>query len=266
MLGFFLCIPVYLLAVNFIGLDRTYIERSCYVALPFLFMILARGVMPETQSSLSKLLFAGLVIVVGISTIEFFRHPNACAVAACKPDYRSAAKFLANDIGNSRNKAATVSILWDRSLPYYDSGFADRIRLQRLNQHLPRMLMMIQRVLGSDSQIIDSFRKEIAEVQKEEEQNASKTAVLAFGEISREDSVKYDTLYALETPRTARRSKGLLQWIRRRDYQLLGEESFPALHIYKFQRKDTIYNNGGTSTSAVQKKLEERNIGAIARR
>jgi hypothetical protein len=237
-LSFLFCIPLFLLAVNAIGRRSIYIERSCYVSLPFFFMILANAVVPVKKNGLSILLFSGLLLMSGISTLWFFRYPYICAVSSCKPDWRSAANYLIRDIGNSRLKAATVGLLADRSLPYYDDGFADHVRLERMREHLPPMLKMAKNIFGPENLIVDSFKEEIQEINRElEKDNTEKIAVLSLAEVSQEDSKSYDTLYATENSRASRKSKRLLNWLKKHDYQLTEEQSFPDLHIYKFERK-----------------------------
>jgi 4-amino-4-deoxy-L-arabinose transferase-like glycosyltransferase len=237
-LSFLFCIPIFLLVVNVIGRRSIYIERSCYVALPFFFMIIANAVMPVRKNGLSILLFSGLLLMSGISTFWFFRYPYICAVASCKPDWRSAASYLIRDIGVSRQQAAIVGLLADRSLPYYDNGFADHVRLERLHQHLPPMLKMAKNIFGPENLIVDSFKNEMQDINDElKKDNTEKIAVLSLAEVSQEGSKSYDVLYATANLRTSRKSKRVLNWLKKHDYQLTEEQTFLGLQIYKFQRK-----------------------------
>ena len=242
--GFLFCIPLFLLAINAAGLRSSYIERSCFVALPFFFMVLAHAVMPVKQNRWSLLLLTGLLLLSGLSTLWMFRYPYSCAVGSCKPDWRSAASYLRRDIGTSGRKAAIVGPLADRSLPYYDDGFADHVRLQRLRERLTRMERMAGNVFGEDTAIVDAFKKEMREVDRQiERESKEKTAVLSLADVSRAGPDTYDVLYATENPRTRRRGQRLLQWLRQHKYRLTEEQSFPALHIYKFERPESAAGN-----------------------
>jgi hypothetical protein len=70
------------------------------------------------------------------------------------------------DLGTSGHKAATLSLLADRSVPYYDDGFADHVRLQRLRQRLPRWNRWPAASSG-DMAIVDAFRKEMQEIDRQ---------------------------------------------------------------------------------------------------
>jgi hypothetical protein len=54
------------------GLRASYIERSCFVALPFFFMVLANAVMPARQNRWSLVLLSGLLLLSGLSTLSLF--------------------------------------------------------------------------------------------------------------------------------------------------------------------------------------------------
>jgi hypothetical protein len=231
------CIPLFLLAINAAGLRASYVERTCYVALPFFLMILAKGVLPAKQTSVSLLLLSGLLLLAGLSTVWFFRYPDSCAVAPCKADWRSAASYLRSDLRNSGPKVAIVGLLAERSLPYYDDRFADHVRLQRLRERLPRMKQMASNIFGEDTAIVGAFQKEMREIDRQlERDNKEKIAVLSLVDVSRARPDSYDALYATETPPSRRGGQRLLQWLRQHNYRLTEEQAFSALHIYKFER------------------------------
>lgn len=236
-LAFLLCIPAFLFAVNMVGLRSTYIERSAYVALPFFCMILARGVMNGARSVLSMILLSGLVLISALSTFLFFRHPDACVVSVCKQDWRSAARYLIEDIGSSKEKAAVVGLLHARSLPYYDSDFGDHIRLERLLRHLPRMLKMVQKIFGVENGVAYAFGREIEAVKNELKRiNTEKIPIFSFGEITRKGYLPYETVYAIHY--NPRRSQSVVIWLKRRpDFQYSGKKTVQALNIYKFERR-----------------------------
>jgi hypothetical protein len=97
---------------------------------------------------------------------------------------------------------------------------------------------MAKNIFGPENFILDSFKEEMREINNElEKDNTEKIAVLSLAEVSQENSKSYDVLYATANPRNSRKSKRLLNWLKKQDYQLSEERSFPALHIYKFERK-----------------------------
>ena len=149
-------------------------------------MILANAVTPASHTGWTLLLLSGLLGLSGLGTVWLFRNPDTCAVASCKPDWRAAASYLRRDIGTSGNRAATVGLLADRSLPYYDDGFADHVRLQRLRERLPRMGRLASQIFGADAAILDAFKKEREEVDSQLERDSrEKIAVLSLPEVRR---------------------------------------------------------------------------------
>lgn len=240
--GFLFCIPLFLLVISTAGLRASYIERSCYVGLPFFFMVLAHAVMPVRQNGWSLLVLTGLLLLSGLSTVWLFRYPYSCAVGPCKPDWRSAASYLRRDIGTSGHKAATVGLLVERSLPYYDDGFADHVRFQRLREPLARMERLASNVFGEHTAIVDAVKKERQRINWQIERGSkNKIAVLSLVDLNRAGPDAYDVLYATEPSRSRRGGQRLLPWLRQHKYRLTGEQSFPALHIYRFERP----NSGG---------------------
>lgn len=238
-LGFLVSTPIFLFIVSVTGHHNIYIERSAYVGLPFFLMTLARGVMPENKSHLSMLLATGLIVICSLSTLGLFQHTNACTVAPCKQDWRSAAEYLTEDVGSNKEKAAVVQTLQARSLPYYGSDFEDHVRLLRLSRRLPQMLTMVERIFGTQGRAADAVRAEIEEVKNQLEiVRKDKIAVLRLAEIYNKENFPYETLYLCENPYSPWRANSLRNWIKHRpEFHLEGQKTFQALNIYKFVRR-----------------------------
>ncbi len=236
-LGFLFSIPIFLFIANAAGFRSTYVERSAYVGLPFFFMILARGVV-ESKTLLSISLLIGLVIFSGLGTLGLFQKTNPCPVGPCKPDWKSAARYLAKDIGRSKEKAAVISSLAPRSLTYYDTSFADRVRLLRLQEFLPRMSALVKKTLGVESGVFKAFQQEIQDVKNQLKMvNKDKTTVLNFRGIDK-GNLPYQTLYAFENPYNIKRSKPFRRLLQNNpDFKFSGKETFHALSIYKFEHR-----------------------------
>lgn len=240
--AFLLCIPIFLLAVNIIGLSSTYIERSAYVALPFFYMIVTQGVMSVKKKVLSMLLLSGLVLISAFSTFLFFRHSDACVVSVCKQDWRSAALYLTQETGIPREKTAVVGMLHPRSLAYYDSQFADLVRPYRLRRHLPPMLSLMQKTFGSDNPLAQGLAHEIEEADNRLKLGGmDKIALLDFTALTKlikKRNVSYEIIYTLENPNRPQRSRPLEIWLNRnQNFQLKEKKMFYALNIYKFERR-----------------------------
>jgi hypothetical protein len=240
LLGMLFSIPLFLVALNIVGRKSTYIERSVYVALPFFFMILAAGAIRNSKQVTTIFLSAGIVILSFVSTFGLFKNSNdACTVGPCKQDWPSVAKFIREDVGNSREDTAVVHMIQARSLPYYDSAFEDHVRLERLLQHLPRILAMVEELLGEQSWIAQSLRSEIQSVKFElDAVRRGKIAVLSFPEIVKKETIPYKTIFILQSPRYVTRPQKMQTWFQRRryGYQNKGFKKFHLLDLYKFER------------------------------
>lgn len=237
--GFLFCIPAFLYLIGVIRFRSTYIERSALVGLPFFLIIVARGVMAKWRSVLSMVLLAGLLFLVGLSTVELFVRTDVCAVGPCKPDYRSAAAYISKDAGNKPEEAAVVMGINARSLTYYNSEFADHIRLQRLTERLPKILKFIQKILGEQPSITEAFRNEIETTQNRlDKLQQNRIEVFSFREISKKDKqLQRKTLYALTNPDNIKVSRALISWPDTHpEYQLTDHKSLHKLEIYKFVR------------------------------
>jgi len=130
-------IPAFLLVASYFGF-RGYIERSAFVALPFFFIIIARGVVGVAEASESKrlaprgqvliksLAVACIVIVALLNAFtlkEYFRRGEEWTVYKPNPDWRSAARYLETGINASPEPLTIFAVVPPLELTYYNSRF-----------------------------------------------------------------------------------------------------------------------------------------------
>lgn len=117
-----LTIPGFLMATAWLGLDNTYIERSCLPALPFLFLLAGAGL-----CGLPRRLYlpiGGVVLVLATAAlIALFGHRQTrWTVYKPKSDWRAAAQWLGAEIDRGgAGRPVFTSMPNPRPLPYYDA-------------------------------------------------------------------------------------------------------------------------------------------------
>src|SRR5262249_5606134 len=137
---FLFALPVFLLVASYFGF-RGYIERSVFVALPFFFIVIAKGVIGITEIQTPKRLgsfgrtsvqaLGGVCIIVvtllNIFTLkEYFRRGEEWTVYKPNPDWRSAAHYLESEINHSNRPSeqlAFFAVVPPLELTYYNSRF-----------------------------------------------------------------------------------------------------------------------------------------------
>lgn len=91
-------IPLFLLAVTFCGLKNVYIQRSCYMAMPFFYIVMVAGAMAFRNKAYRVI--AGLFLV-GLSLVAlggFLKKTDQATVDAYSADWRSVASFFSDEI------------------------------------------------------------------------------------------------------------------------------------------------------------------------
>jgi 4-amino-4-deoxy-L-arabinose transferase-like glycosyltransferase len=121
-----LAIPALLFSVSLFGLGKTYIERSCLPALPFVFLLAGAGLTSLPRRS--YLPVCGGVLLLGTaSLIAFFRHAET-EWTVYKPhfDWRGAAAYLSAEIdAGAAGRPVFTSTPNARPLSYYDVRIQD---------------------------------------------------------------------------------------------------------------------------------------------
>ncbi|MGE0126714.1 MAG: glycosyltransferase family 39 protein [Blastocatellales bacterium] len=133
-------IPVFLLVASYFGF-KGYVERSVFVALPFFYIAIARGVIgimdiPVSErfgsfgrASVKSLGVACIVIVIllNIFTLkEYFGRDEEWTVYKPNPDWRSTARYLENGLSSSPEPMAIFAVIQPLELRYYNPRFISR--------------------------------------------------------------------------------------------------------------------------------------------
>ena len=140
LVGYLFVLPVFLLAVSTFGF-KGYIERSVLVALPFFYIVIARGIIGVLDAPIaprSGLLgsfgrtfiktLGGVCIVVVIllnmfTLKEYFRRNEEWTVYKPNPDWRSTARYLENEISRSSERPVIFAVIPPLELTYYNPRF-----------------------------------------------------------------------------------------------------------------------------------------------
>ncbi len=140
-------IPVFLLVASYFGF-RGYIERSVLVAIPFFYIIIARGLIGVVDASESmrpgsfgrafgkSLAGVCILVVIFLSAFtlkEFFSRDEEWTVYKPNPDWRSAARYLESGLNDTSNGSSNGSsgrltifaVVPPLELSYYNSRFTN---------------------------------------------------------------------------------------------------------------------------------------------
>lgn len=116
-------IPAFLLVASRFGF-RGYIERSVLVALPFFYIVIAKGVIGIADfsesirqrsfgrtfvKSLAGACIVAIILLSAFTLKEYFRRDEEWTVYKPNPDWRSAAHYLENGINASSDRASNRS-------------------------------------------------------------------------------------------------------------------------------------------------------------
>jgi hypothetical protein len=112
-------LPLCLLALSFTPLQRIYIERSVFVALPLYFMVVARGAIGFRCPAVAPVVVAGLLGLSLLSVVSFVAKEDEWTVYKPRPDWRSAVAYLERDLDeHSRTYPVFMVSLADELLYY----------------------------------------------------------------------------------------------------------------------------------------------------
>jgi hypothetical protein len=127
-----LLLPCFMFACVLIGYNNTYLERSLIPALPFVFLLAASGL--QLLPGKSQLVATSAVTVLAAAAMFtlYGSFDSKWTVYKPHPDWRSAAKYLGNEIdsGSAGGKPVFTSMPNPRSLSYYDERLQDAKNLK----------------------------------------------------------------------------------------------------------------------------------------
>jgi uncharacterized membrane protein len=114
----FLCyLPLGILTAGFLGFNKIYIERYLVILLPLFYIVLAYGLV-QTRNMAVKI--SALVIILTITFLSLNKtlSQEKCTVYKPNPDYRSAARYLAQEPSDSGPLEILVGRI-TKELSYY---------------------------------------------------------------------------------------------------------------------------------------------------
>jgi Dolichyl-phosphate-mannose-protein mannosyltransferase len=105
-----------------LGSSRIYIERSLLVLLPFFYMALARGAVDFRRRWVTHTVVAGVVVSSVVALGTSLARGDEWTVYKPKPDWRSAAAYLEQELRDTRRRYPVFSPIIADELLYYARG------------------------------------------------------------------------------------------------------------------------------------------------
>jgi mannosyltransferase len=120
------CLPIALLAVDLVGAEHFYIERTGLSVLPFLAIAIGIGVASMTRT-LWRVSSVALVATFGtVVLVNYYAKSDRSTVYKPNADWRSAARMLAGEHARSGRPVVVVAMTPALELRYYNDGFGPR--------------------------------------------------------------------------------------------------------------------------------------------
>ncbi len=115
-------LPVGMLVLSFVGLQN-YIERSVLAAFPFFTIVLSAGAI-GFKSKVAQLAIVSLLLSASVSTtVVYFNRQDVWTVYKPNPDWRSASKYLEDEISMSTVQPVILTVTPADELRYYGKHF-----------------------------------------------------------------------------------------------------------------------------------------------
>lgn len=144
-------LPGCLFALNLLGLDHTYIERSALPALPFFVLVLASG-LTGWSSPRAQRTSVGTALVASIVILLFARvHERHWAVYKPNPDWRAAAAWIGEriDAGDAPRRLYTAPQS-PSALTYYDPRIQEVKYFECNDEQIARLRERLAMTFGED--------------------------------------------------------------------------------------------------------------------
>jgi hypothetical protein len=131
-------VSLIMLGLPLIGFKHSYIERFLFIALPFFYIILAKGA-AGFKNKVTRTICTGIIILFSIvALIGFFRKADEWTVYKHNPDWRSAADYFCGEIKNTEKPLLIFAVTPSTAqLTYYYTRLEKRSQSKKIT--LPRL-------------------------------------------------------------------------------------------------------------------------------
>lgn len=148
-----IALPVLLLILPLVGLDRSYVERSALPALPFFLLLVAAG-LDDLPGRVGCALRLAVPAAMVLPLVLVARRADQWTVYKPKPDWRAAAAWILERSG----EGAPRDLLALEATPYALSYYDDRIQLAKVfepnNASYRRLRGKLAGVVGEESSLV----------------------------------------------------------------------------------------------------------------
>ena len=146
-----LVLPGALFVLTLIGLDRTYIERSALPSLPLFLLVLAAGVGGIRRAWLANGMLTLTVAAAATALVGYFAFEGSWTVYKPRPDWRTAAAYLTNEIEHTDGVLRVYSdYVSPTPLTYYDPRIAETKTFVRNDRKVKKLLATTGRIFGTE--------------------------------------------------------------------------------------------------------------------
>lgn len=235
-----LVLPAFLFLLPFLGMPRTYIERSALPALPFFVLVMACGLTGFRRGPATRATALATGLAAAAVLVAFFAHRDQWTVYKPNPGWREAAAYFAGQV----EEGPTPQLVYTEypsatALTYYDRRFQEVKKFERNDRKLQKLLSTTARIFGNDGfpggWIQDYLRARFAEYERQLETDRRNT-VLEIRQLSRAGSIApgRKVFYLLVHSRPGPFEQRLLS---DPSLHVIDERTMRLLKIYKLQRE-----------------------------
>lgn len=241
---FFFTLPAILMVFSLFGSGRVYIERSLIFLLPFFLLVLARGSI-DFKHRLPRIISPLVIGVVNllVLTTAFSRDFDKI-VTHTRPDWRSAAAFLAQDTRAVDHPVILYATFMSTSLTYYDNEIFEDTNLESTMQD---KLGTIVAKLGGGNVLTNILSEQLEQYSSEIKSRKDQAKIIIqYPDINRMDEEIAEIpsngpgcFYLLDELTYSGDFKKLLAAVASNSQvESAGTTSFPGIEIYTFCRVD----------------------------
>ena len=237
-------LPLFIMGLHLVGLENAYIERSAFVALPFFYMILAKGATAFESKPVTISCIVLTIIFSIISLTAYFWKSERWTVYKPNPDWRAAAGYFGDELKGTAERSLAFGATPATELTYYDVRIRELLDATGADYRLKMLEGRVKRLLGGKNLLAKTISAGIErEVQFRNQERAHARLLIHYPNIDDTEAVyralsrqNVKTFYLIHNRYWPGRFKKLLKIVMEdARVQFQSNRSLKGIEIFKFR-------------------------------